>query len=115
MNMHQSLTNPFDGRAVKNTLGINPTAPNAAELVEAAPELRLCDVVAHALLNSALPEEANLPGDEKMKRFMLAHKCMNEEVALTAEDVTLIKRLVGRMFNPMMVGIIYSILDPASI
>lgn len=116
MNMYQVLTNPFDGgRVIKNTLGINPTAPDAATLVETAPNLRLCDVISHTLLNSALAEEANLTGDEKMKRFMLAHRCMNEEAALTAEDVSLIKRLVGRTFNALLVGIVFSLLDPAEV
>ena len=57
-------------------------------------------------------DEQNLAGDEKVARFHLALKVTNEdEPDLKAEDIVLIKKLVGKMYGPVVVGRVWSILD----
>lgn len=60
-------------------------------------------------------DEQGLTGDKKVERWHLALKIMNEdEPDLGAEEVVLIKELVGKMFGPAVVGQVWPILDPTS-
>lgn len=62
---------------------------------------------------------ATLPGDsptmdEKGNRFRLALKIHKGTDALSSEDVTLIKKVVGMAYGPLVVGRVIELLDPAS-
>lgn len=63
-------------------------------------------------LYSTFEEDKNLSGEEKYKRYQLAQKLdQKEPVELSAEEISVIKKYVGKGFNPFMVGIIYDILE----
>lgn len=63
-------------------------------------------------LTAVYRDEQNLKGDEKVARFHLALKVTDEdEPDLKAEDIVLIKMVVGKMYGPVVVGRVWSILD----
>lgn len=78
--------------------------------------LTLNDVVQNALLAS-YPDEQNLAGDEKVKRWSLAMKIdrQRKDPTLTADEIALIKKLVGKAYGPLIVGQAWTMLDPASV
>jgi len=52
-------------------------------------------------------------GEERYKRFRLAMKIMtSDEPDLTADEIVLVKRLIGLAFGAVVVGRAYEILDP---
>lgn len=78
-------------------------------------ETTLASVAETALLGSYVDEQ-NLTGEEKVKRFSLANKIHgNRAASLTTEEVALIKRLIAKSYNPLVVGLSWTILDPASV
>ena len=63
-------------------------------------------------LTAQYRDEQSLPGDEKVTRFHLALKLTDEaEPDLKAEEIVLIKNVVGKMYGPVVVGRMWSILD----
>ena len=69
-------------------------------------------VVIEALL-ATFNDETHLSGEEKLKRWELASKIKNtaDPVELTAEEITLIKKLVGKAYGPLVVGRTWKILE----
>lgn len=64
-------------------------------------------------LTASFRDEQSLPGDEKIARFHLALRLTDEDAPdLQVEDIATIKRLVGKMYGPVVVGRIWAILDP---
>jgi len=64
-------------------------------------------------LTAIFRDEQSLPGDQKITRFHLALKLTDEdEPDLQAEDIVTIKKLVGKMYGPVIVGRMWAILDP---
>lgn len=64
-------------------------------------------------LTAQFRDEQGLTGDEKWPRFHLALKITDEdEPDLKAEDIVLIKKLIGWMYGPVVVGRMWTILDP---
>ena len=78
--------------------------------------LTLADVAENALL-ADYKDEPNLDGVEKLRRWTLARKIEETKlsVALSAEDIALIKRLVGKAYNPLVYGEMVQAIDPASL
>lgn len=78
--------------------------------------LRLEEVVTNSLLSS-YPDEQSLPGEEKVRRWSLAIKVHDapKDPPLTADEVALIKKLVAKAYNPLVVGETWKALDPASV
>ena len=74
--------------------------------------LTLSRVAVNAVLGS-LPEDREISGEQKLKRFLLAQKILNAEVELELEDVKLIKDRVGKVFGPLIVGRAFLLLDPS--
>lgn len=69
---------------------------------------------ATALLMS-FPDEQNLDGAEKVKRFGLAVKIREaKDVALSAEDVALVKKVIAKTYGALIVGRAWPLLDPTS-
>ena len=69
-------------------------------------------VTAVKSLTAIFRDEQELPGEEKVKRFHLALKVTDEdEPDLKAEDIVLIKKMVGKMYGPVVVGRMWAILD----
>ena len=58
-----------------------------------------------------------LTGNEKVKRYELAKKIFKSTglVDLEAEQVTLLKELIGNIYPPITVGQAFEILDPHSV
>lgn len=75
----------------------------------------LNDAVQTALLSSY--QDETIDGVEKSKRFWLAKRINDnrKDPTLTADEVALIKKLVAKAFNPLVVGRTWEMLDPASI
>jgi hypothetical protein len=76
----------------------------------------LGDVAQTALL-STFQDEPNLKGEDKIKRFSLATKIegQRKDPVLTADDIALIKTLIGKAYNPLITGQAWKLLDPASV
>ena len=63
-------------------------------------------------LTAVYRDEQNLEGVKKVARFHLALRLTDEdEPDLKAEDIVLVKKLVGKMYGPVIVGRVWSILD----
>jgi hypothetical protein len=63
-------------------------------------------------LMATFEADKNLSGDEKLKRYLLAVKInAGSEVDLTAEEITLLKVLIGRSYPPLVVGQAYLYLE----
>ena len=75
-------------------------------------EMTLKNVCVASLL--APLEEERLEGEEKAKRYVIAQKiyeCKEKTVNLTVEDISLLKKLIGNMYLPLIVGQAYSFLE----
>jgi hypothetical protein len=71
-------------------------------------------VISTALL-TPFPDEQNLSGEEKTKRFLLALKVhQGRDAGLTADETALIKKLVAKLYGPLIVGRVWAIIDPPS-
>lgn len=67
-------------------------------------------------LTAAFADEQNLSGEDKVKRFALGMKVRgNAAATLTSDEITLLKKLVGKGFSPLIVGRCWELLDPASV
>ena len=81
--------------------------------VVSKPESMTVRLAAVRSLTAAFRDEQGLPGDQKIARFHLALKITDEdEPDLQAEDIVLVKELVGKMYGPVVVGRVWAILDP---
>ena len=70
----------------------------------------LGDALSMACVN-ANPQTHNT-GDKKMKIYRILQKCNAEgDVELEAEEVSLLKELVGESYGVAMVGTVYDILE----
>jgi hypothetical protein len=73
-------------------------------------DLVLSEVCITALL---APDQAEEPAEDKVKRYKLAVKCSNgKDPDFSAEDIVLLKKLVGKIYAPLVVGKAFEILDP---
>lgn len=58
-------------------------------------------------------DEADLPPTEKFHRAEIAMKVReNAQVALSVEDIALIKKMIGKFYGPIVVYRAFSLLDP---
>jgi hypothetical protein len=51
--------------------------------------------------------------EEKYQRWKLASKLDGKNVALSPEEITLLKKLVGKAYGPAIVGPVWTMLDPS--
>lgn len=74
--------------------------------------LTLKDVCVGALLAN-YEEEKNLSGEEKFKRSLLAEKVYlsDGEIDVAIEDITLMKKLVGKRYSAIIVGQSFKLLE----
>lgn len=76
------------------------------------PSLTLGHAISHALF-ATLPEERDLSAEQKWARGALAMRIKDDKAAtLTADEVAVIKRLLGKLYGPIVVMQTYPILDP---
>ena len=88
----------LDGTSVKNEKGEDLTGTMA--------------VTAALLAN--FPDEQNLGGEDRLKRFILAqrvHEAGALDTDVTVENLELIKRLVGKAYQTLVVGRVYVALE----
>lgn len=80
-------------------------------LVENGKEITLASVSCTALIAS-FPDEMNLSGDEKVRRYSLALKIFaGGEQDLSIEDLGSLRSLISKGFGPLVVGRVREILD----
>lgn len=65
-------------------------------------------------LYATFPDEANLSLDEKLKRGDLAQALVgaSEDVKFKAEDIALMKKVVGKAYGPLVVWAVVRELEP---
>ena len=77
--------------------------------------LTLRTVAENALL-ATYQDEHELSGDKKVERMVLAQQIhAASKIDLTAENVTLLKQLIGKAYGPLIVGRAIAIVDPAAV
>jgi hypothetical protein len=78
------------------------------------PALTLAAIAIRCLTANFPDEEKSISGEEKFKRGELALRIHKDgKTSLTAEDVALLKRLVGKAYGPLIVVKTWALLDPA--
>jgi len=81
--------------------------------VVSKPEPMTVRLAATRALTAVFQDEQGLPGDKKVARFHLALKLVDESKPdLTAENIVLLKTLVGKMYGPVVVARVWAVLDP---
>lgn len=85
---------------------------DGTDLKEAGDKPVTLGMIAVRALNANFTDEANLPAEEKVRRFGMALKISEGgEVDFKAEDIAEIKKVIGRAFNPLIVGRAFALLD----
>jgi hypothetical protein len=63
-------------------------------------------------LMGVYPDEQNLSGDDKFKRYQLAERLhAGGEQDVSAEDIALLKKLIGKNWSPAVLGPAYEALE----
>jgi len=67
-----------------------------------------------AALQAQFEDEKNLNATEKVARYSLATDIFKakDNIEFTAEEITLLKKLIGKGFTVLIVGQAYELLDP---
>ena len=66
-------------------------------------------------LTAKWPDEQNLDGREQFARADLGMRVYkSDSVALSSEDITLLKRLIAKAYGPMIIYRAWKILDPSA-
>lgn len=74
-------------------------------------DLKLSDVCTNALMSLA-EQDKNENGVKKFKRYQLATKIhKQDEVEVTAEEVSLLKEKIGSLYGPAVIGPCYELLE----
>lgn len=71
-------------------------------------------VIEQALIANNLPGDAP-DGPEKARRYEIAKKVHAKNDALAAEEIALIKKVVGLAYGPLVIGRVTEVIDPAAI
>lgn len=74
--------------------------------------LTLKTISVEALLAAFDDERSSLTGEEKVKRYHLATQIhTNDEIDITVEDISLIKKLIGKGYGALIVGQAWEVLE----
>lgn len=68
-------------------------------------------LVCYNAVKALYKDEENLSGEEKYKRAKLAKKLDESSVELSVEDISLIKKLVGKAYEPEIVAAVWDLLE----
>ena len=91
-------------KVLVNHKGVNVKNENGEEVKLYAPCVNA--------LNALYEDEKGMGGDEKFQRYKLSLKIdEKEEIDVSVEDVSLIKKLVGKAYPPATVGLVYEALE----
>lgn len=100
-----AILRDFDGEPIRDTLDGRPEdGPHR--------DLTLGLACRHALC-AGFPDEQNVGGEEKFRRASLAFAISEGKPTIKAEDLALIKRLLGKLYGAVVVFRAYPLLDPA--
>ena len=99
-------------QVLKSLNGSDITSPPEEGGEERKPFL-MRTVCINALLEPR-PEDKNLTGEKKVKRYHLAMEIYKTKgkIDLSIDDIKLLKDLIGKMPSPLIVGQAFNILDP---
>ncbi len=77
--------------------------------------LRLKEACTNALLG-IYEDDAKILGEEKLRRYKLASKIYKDKgvIEVTAEEITLIKQLLPRLYGTAVIGPCYEMLEQCS-
>jgi hypothetical protein len=68
--------------------------------------------IACSALIGVMQDDQSLPADDKVKMFRLAQQAIKAGVQeVKVEDVTLLKRRIGKMYGPLVVGRAYDLIE----
>ena len=98
---------------IKNIHGINISSPKAGATGEDNLEdLTVKTVCVNALL-AHFPDDTKVDGLEKYNRYKLASEISgaDTEIDLPSESIVKIKLLVGKIYNPTIVGRVFDALE----
>lgn len=80
--------------------------------ITAGEPITLRRILVNALM--ATPPGKQQTGSEKIRQYVLAQDISTtDELELEAEDIVLLKQLVGELYGPLVVGQVWGMLDPA--
>lgn len=100
------ITN-MDGTAATDKDGKVPEkAPTLGSVCESALLAQYADE------RDPVSGKETITAEDKYARWKLAGKMQGKDVTLTAEELALIKKLVGKAYAPLIVGQAWSLLDP---
>jgi hypothetical protein len=72
-------------------------------------------VLLGACLNTLRADEL-MDAKQKVTLYLLSKKIAEKgDVELTSDDIVLLKDRVGKAYNPLVVGRVYEVLDPAAL
>jgi len=72
-------------------------------------DLTLLTIIRRALLD--LPPGKNVPASEKVERYTIAMRANTNIDDFTAEEITLIKKCIGELYTPIIVGQAYEVIE----
>lgn len=82
-------------------------------IIEGGNPLTLGSIACNALL-TVHQDEALLPAEEKVKRFRMAQAAVKGgEQDCAVEDVASLKKLIGKLYGPLVVGRVFEIIEGA--
>lgn len=100
---------PFTGDDGKPVCGVEIKAAEECP----ADKVFTLRIATRNALYATFEDEKTLSGDEKFKRAELAQGIVGSgDVKLKAEDVALIKRLIAKLYGPLIVYQAWTALDP---
>lgn len=74
-------------------------------------EVCMKDVIIDCLMDVSLMEQG-ATGEDKLKHYLLATRCKDGgEVEFTVEELSLLKKLAGKKYAPLVVGQFYQFCD----
>lgn len=77
-------------------------------------DLTLGDLVYYSLGVTIMAENPQPSGDDKFKRAELGKRLRREsDVRLSGEEIVIIKKVVGLIWPPSTVGLVFPLIDPA--
>ena len=103
-------------KPVENTVGCPECGHQFVTMARTGDETEVVDL-RHVLIQSLLQvtEDDKQSGDVKFNNYQLANKIHHNNVLdMKAEDVTRLKKLVGKVWGPIIVGQAYEMLDPST-
>jgi len=73
-------------------------------------EMILQDVLVNALM-TPMEDDKSLSGDQKMALFVLAMEIKKGKEDVSVEDVSLIKKRIGKLYSQLIVGRAFALIE----